>query len=132
MKSLLYSQFKGTPATNYGKEKEDEAVKEFSNETGLCVVKCGLFVDKNKSFLAASPDGLINEDSIIEVKCPYKIAEITPTEGIEMKKIDCCILHNNKLKLKRNHDYYYQVQGQLQITRRKYCYFVVWSPKGLI
>ncbi|XP_045764081.1 uncharacterized protein LOC123866492 [Maniola jurtina] len=132
LKSLLYSQFKGTPATNYGKEKEDEAIKQFSEETGLSVVKCGLFVDSCKGFLAASPDGLINEDSIIEVKCPYKIVDMTPEEGIRKKKIDSCILQDNTLKLKRNHNYYYQVQGQLHITRRKLCYFLLWSPKGFI
>lgn len=30
------------------------------------------------------------------------------------------------------HDYYYQVQGQLRITNRKYCYFVVFTKKGLV
>lgn len=65
LKSLLYSQFKVTPASNYGKEKEDEAINQFSEKTGLSVVKCELFVDNTKSFLSASPDELINEDSTI-------------------------------------------------------------------
>ncbi len=29
--------------------------------------------------------------------------------------------------LKRNHDYYYQVIGQLGITKASYCDFIVWT-----
>jgi hypothetical protein len=36
------------------------------------------------------------------------------------------------LKLKRTHAYYFQVQGQLLITNRSLCYFVIWTPKGMI
>ncbi|KAK9752200.1 hypothetical protein QE152_g4425 [Popillia japonica] len=34
--------------------------------------------------------------------------------------------------LKQNNNYYYQVQGQLEVTNREYCDFVVWSPKGML
>lgn len=132
LESLLYSQFKGTVATNYGKNNESEAIKQFSKETGLKVVESGLFVDKNKPFLAASPDGLIGDDTLIEVKCPYKIASMTPEEGIQQKKVDFCTYQARKLNLKSNHNYYYQVQGQLHITGREFCFFVLWSPKGLL
>lgn len=40
------------------------------------------------------------------------------------------VINNGKLILKRNYPYYYQVQGQLNITKRTWCYFVVWTPKG--
>lgn len=32
---------------------------------------CGLFFYEQYSFLAASPDGLVNDDTCIEVKCPF-------------------------------------------------------------
>ena len=31
----------------------------------------------------------------------------------------------------RKHKYFYQVQGQLNITGRNYCDFVVWTPKDM-
>lgn len=34
---------------------------------------------------------------------------------------------NGELELKKTHDYYYQVQGQLHIAKKQYCYFVVYS-----
>jgi hypothetical protein len=29
-------------------------------------------------------------------------------------------------KLKRNHDYFYQIRGQLHVTQRQYCYFILY------
>ena len=45
-------------------------------ETGAGTVEpCGLFVDTNKPFLAASPDGVVGRDAVVEVKCPLKCAD---------------------------------------------------------
>lgn len=35
------------------------------------------------------------------------------------------------MKLKKTSSYYYQVQGQLKITKRNVCYFVVYSEKWI-
>lgn len=34
---------------------------------------------------------------------------------------------NDKMHLKKDSTYYYQVQGQMKITERNVCYFVVYS-----
>lgn len=80
--------------------------------------------------MAASPDGLVGDDCIIEIKCPFSIRDYTPENAYEEKKIKYLEKKNEKLVLKKNHDYFYQIQGQLHITQKKYCYFVVWTPKG--
>lgn len=41
-------------------------------------------------------------------------------------------MENGELQLKENHAYAFQIQGQLNITKRSVCYFVVWSPKQVI
>lgn len=38
----------------------------------------GLFVDKQLQFLAASSDGLIEDDRIVEIKCPQSIKNLIP------------------------------------------------------
>ncbi|KAL9975225.1 hypothetical protein ACROYT_G012358 [Oculina patagonica] len=38
---------------------------------------------------------------------------------------------NGKLALKKNHDHYYQVQGQMFITGYEWCDYVVWTPSGI-
>ena len=59
------------PSINHGLTYENEAREQFILITGLNVVKCGLIMLENYPFLAASPDGLIDKDSLIEIKCPY-------------------------------------------------------------
>ncbi|GBO44251.1 hypothetical protein AVEN_72998-1, partial [Araneus ventricosus] len=51
----------------------------------LKVRRCGLFVNPNIGYLAASPDGLIGDDGIVEVKCTESCKDLTPDEEIKMK-----------------------------------------------
>lgn len=113
---------------------ENEPIAKKSIEIKLCVhiLPCGLFVHKKLTFLAASPDGLIDNKGIVEIKCPASIKNMTPGEAFENKKLNFMCLKDGILKLKTTHNYYFQVQGQLEITERQYCYFVVWTPKGMV
>ena len=89
--------------------------------------------------MAASPDGLIldcsdsnNPCGLLEIKCPFR--------GIKASLVDLCTkpefepstfflkYNEGKFHLKTTHNYYYQVQGQLYITGRPWCDFVVWTP----
>ena len=59
----------------YGKEREKEAVRTLNTvlvSSGRCVKQCGLFVDTDTGYLAASPDGVIDQDTLVEIKCPIK------------------------------------------------------------
>lgn len=38
---------------------------------------------------------------------------------------------NGAAELKKTHGYYYQVQGQMGVTGKKWCNFVVWTCVGL-
>lgn len=83
-------------------------------------------------YLGASPDGVIDEETIIEIKCPYAASKLTPEQAIEEKKIKYIVLKNGKYFLKKTDNYYYQDQGQLAIGNFRYCYFIVWTPLGMI
>lgn len=41
-------------------------------------------------------------------------------------------MQNNKLCLKNNTSYYYQVQTQMYVTGREFCDFVIWTTKDCI
>ena len=118
-------------ATAYGQKYENEAKVKFSEEFNLEVSQAGLCVDEEHGFIAASPDGFIESNGLIEVKCPYSARNISPQKAASDLKNFPSTLLNGKLKLKRNHNYFYQVQGQLHITRREICYFVTWTPQGI-
>ena len=114
------------PAVMHGKKYEQIAVQAFMDKTKKTVIPCGLFVCEEFPFLAASPDGLVEKDYVLEVKCPFrgfgKI--VTADSSFPFLQLDETDGH---LHLKKNSHYWLQVQGQLGITGRKYCYFVVYT-----
>ncbi|KAL4127359.1 hypothetical protein QTP88_011533 [Uroleucon formosanum] len=69
---LLYSCINiKIKAIEYGHVIEIEAKKKLESTYNLIIAPVGLCVDEKILYLAASPDGLIGEDSIIEIKCPF-------------------------------------------------------------
>ena len=94
--------------------------------------ECGLFIDLQHCWLAASPDALVHDPSetppegLMEIKCPYAQRTKSVEDACKNKSF-CCSQVNGKARLKRNHNYYYQVQGQLAATSREWCDFVIWT-----
>ena len=109
------------PAVLHGRTYEDVAIESFSKVTGFHVKKCGLFISDSHPFLAASPDGLVGEDSLVEVKCPFSGKDEPIMPGPQFP-----FLHTN-MSLKHEHNFYMQIQGQLFVTKRKVCYFVIFT-----
>jgi putative phage-type endonuclease len=108
------SEFLGNVATDWGTNNEAGAVIEYEMETGNTVKPCGFY--KFEDWLGASPDGLVGEDGLVEVKCPYSMRK---GEG--------------RFKTAKEQMHYYaQMQIQLFITRRTYCDFYQWSPAGTV
>lgn len=74
-----------TAATNYGKINESKAKEEIERTRKIKIAECGLFIDSE--YCGATPDGVVGDKGIVEVKCPYSVRDLTPEEGIELKKI---------------------------------------------
>lgn len=135
VQKILYSSV-DCESMKYGRANETTALINLSKELGIEIKPCGLFIDSDKPFLAASPDGLIGEDGIVEIKCPAAGCDLTPDEVISQKKGLVGTMwqfcqKTNTLKIKEKHAYHLQVQGQLHITQRQYCLFTLWTPRGL-
>ena len=107
------SEFKGNIATEYGTKSEHNAIQDYMLETGNEVIECGFYT--HAEWLGASPDGLIGEDGLIEVKCPFKFRADNNPAFISIKEQ----LH-----------YHAQIQIQLFVTGRLWCDFYQWSPFG--
>ena len=104
----------------YVKCMKSQHIKWSINETGLCL-------NPDYPVFGASPDGMIDciccGKGCLEIKCPFLLrssAEIS-TSYLEIGP-------NGEKHLKREHNYYYQVQTHMFITSTKYCDFVVWAP----
>lgn len=107
------SEFKGNVATDYGTYHESLAIMDYVQSTNNIVVPTGFHT--YEEWLGASPDGLINDDGLIEVKCPYGQRDKNPPE---FKSIDY-----------QTH-YWMQIQIQLLVTNREWCHFYQWSAHG--
>ena len=83
---------------------------------------------------SASLDGIVECTNcgagVVEVKCPYTWRNCDPYECGEDSKFFCEI-KSNELNLKHNHNYYYQVQGQMAIRESSWIHFVIWTHKGI-
>lgn len=66
--SILYGSFSGNDATKYGIQNEENAKSTLSNILNKTIRPSGLIINNNIPFLAASPDGIIDEDSLVEIK----------------------------------------------------------------
>ena len=88
---------------------EPEARIEFEFYTGLNVEEVG-FVELDE-YCGVSPDGLIGDDGLIEIKCPK--------DDIYFR-----LLLNDNIKP----EYIAQMQMQMFVTERQYCYFVSYNP----
>lgn len=114
-------------ATKHGIINEKVAITKYCRENDLIVLPCGLFIYKEKPYLAASPDGLLGDETIIEVKCPYA----SRFQNINSVSVPYLEHKNNVLCLKKTSPYYYQIQGQLLCTNRQWCNLLIFTYKEL-
>ena len=126
---LLYPRdISHTLPVRHGKFYESHAIAKFEELTQIKTTECGTFVSLKKPFLAATPDRIVN-NFCLEVKCPFQAKDLS----ISHKTVDCLEFCPGKgYQLKKEHNYYAQVQGQLFCTDKSHCYFIVYTRKDIL
>lgn len=104
------------PFTNewieWGQEQEGPAREAYTKRTGNEVIETGFVEHPRIADAGASPDGLVGDEGLIEIKCP------TTATHIE-------ILLNGEI----NEKYRLQMLWQMACTGRKWCDFVSFDPR---
>lgn len=101
--------FQGNEATQRGQELEPVARRAYELRFAKSAPPCDFVAHPEHIWLGATPDGVVGEDGLLEIKCPmHKAHEEVP-------------LH-----------YMAQVQGQLEIMDRAWCDFVSWQPDRMV
>lgn len=79
--------------------------------------------------LGATPDGVVGDDLIVEIKCPYSAYRMTVEDAVRQKKINFWKYKQStaSYEINTNSAWYFQIQGQLKVTKRKACIFAVWT-----
>ncbi len=116
---LIAEQLTGIPHEGYtnsymawGTETEPQARAMYELETGNTVDEVGFI---NHPFIknsGASPDGLIGDDGLVEIKCPATHTHIKTLTGAPIDK-----------------KYIMQMQWQMTCTGAKWCDFVSFDPR---
>lgn len=118
MAELICERLTGVPAENYvsaamqhGIDTEDAAKAAYCFEHGS-IEDCGFFDHPSIHMSGASPDGLIGDDGLVEIKCPSLSTHLATLldETIDGK-------------------YHLQMQFQLATTGRTWCDFVSFDPR---
>ena len=108
---------------------------------GLRTQKVGLVISTENPWLAASPDDRVQDPDtlqplgIAEYKNPFSARDLTLSEACDRVKTFCLERQEEEgqvtYKLKRRHDYYYQIQCQLYCCDVHWCDFVVRTNKDI-
>jgi len=98
-------------AMKWGTKTEPQARSMYEVNNGFVTVREVAFVEHNE-FIGISPDGLIGDDGLLEVKCPNTTTQI-----------------KRALSDDYSVDYKAQIQMQLWVTERQWCDFVSFDPR---
>lgn len=115
---LVVERLTGQPVPSYenaamrwGTEQEAAARAAYEQRTGATVEETG-FVAHDTLMAGCSPDGLVDWDGLIEIKCPFNTG-----------------VHIDTLLNGMPAEHTAQVQGQMWITGRQWCDFVSYDPR---
>lgn len=98
-------------AMQHGTEQEPFARMAFAAKTGAIVEEIG-FIRHAEIEAGCSPDGLIDDCGMVEIKCPFQTA-----------------VHIDTLKNGMPKEHVPQVQGQMWIAGREWVDFVSFDPR---
>lgn len=116
---LIAERLTGKPAESYtnaamqwGIDTEPQARDAYCFLHDAEVLEVGFVVHPTMPDAGASPDGLIGDDGLLEIKCPNTATHISTLLGASVPK-----------------KYISQIQFQLACTARQWCDFVSFDPR---
>jgi hypothetical protein len=101
-----------TAAMIHGREQEESALKEFELLYNVKVEPVTFVANPDGSESGVSPDGFVGQDATVEVKCKHSENHLE-------------IILSGKMP----DEHIPQVQMQLMVTKRKFCYFISYDPR---
>nr|XP_055075234.1 uncharacterized protein LOC129454684 [Misgurnus anguillicaudatus] len=126
----LHPSFRGNAATRKGAEGE-ELARDYLETLGHSIETKGLVVCEKEPWLAASPDGVINKDILLEIKSPV-MGNKSLTEFLETKNCEITTVANGHrvdyhIACNGPKGYYMQVQIGMHCTGFQHSKLVIWN-----
>ena len=122
-------KFQGNSFTDRGHLFEPLALIDYSTKYFYDVEPMG-FVESDNGLYGCSPDGLINENGMIQVKCPIFATQRKYLKIVtEAKQLNLREIYSNDIVYKLDSSYYKQMQFELFVAEREYNIFYSFHPK---
>ena len=119
-----------TKETRHGVQYEGHARNKYIESKSAYLQECGFLIVVKESWMAFSPDGVIFENNLptklLEIKCPFNLTDLS-VEIVLLKCKAYLCMNGKKLRLKKKHQYYSQVQFGMAVLNIKQCDFVIYS-----
>ena len=107
-----------TKAMAWGTAYESMGKQKYVEITGNPVAEAPSIRHPELDCLSCSPDGLVYDDGLVEIKSP---------QAENFLKF-CLSIRQGKTMKDINRGYYWQIMCQLAVTGRKWCDFIVYHP----
>jgi putative phage-type endonuclease len=99
-------------AMQWGTDMEPQARLAYELQRNVTVYEMGFAAHPSIGETGASPDGLVGDDGLVEIKCPNTATHLETLLGAAMPE-----------------KYFLQVQWQMACTGRQWCDFVSFDPR---
>ena len=114
-------------AIRHGKQCEGVASKQYQERYQYKIKPVVLYISILKPYLAASPDRILDTDTLIETKCPYAAKD----ELIIKVSVSYLNTIDGKLMLDPEHPYYCPVKGQMMVKGKPQSIIIVYTRYDL-
>ena len=124
----LHPSFVGNKFTKHGQQGEVDA-KVFLNTNGHQIQEKGLCVSQQENWLSASPDGVFDGQTLLEVKCPVPTSNWTTLDQLFTSgKYDVGKNENGDFTLKEKGGigFFQQIQLTMYCTGLRKCKLLIW------
>ena len=116
----------------WGSKNESVAKAELEKKLGEKVLDCCIFIHHEIPSLAETPDGVLERSrQVVEIKCPSSAASYSTLSEAYLDNVPAItnlFTDESCTAIKTNHEYYYQIQMQLEVVDTEECQFMVWIP----
>lgn len=131
VKKIIYgSNISSVPAIRYRIDNEETAIKQLEKQEKIIIQSCGLFVDQEHGFLGTTPDGKY-ADGLIEIKCPSSLANLALDDAMKKHPFWKRDSDSDSYVINKTHHWYFQIQGQLHITKEDVCMLGIWFGEAI-
>lgn len=134
VEDIIYknTKFSNTAELRHQGIYENKALRDFTDKHGSSYIsECGIFIDMDHCFLAATPFRLFGDNGIVFIKCPVSAFKLKIQEAIEKKLIPYWKQVKGVMTVNKSSAWYIEIQAELHIACKSFAFLVIWVESDI-